>query len=265
VKPERIFMKRTLMGALAATATFATLASHASTAFADSASYPIEITKRPLTLPAGTFQLNGNATIDLSKGAGTAVELSPNVAYGVNDEVELSLTHQGHGSLLFGPKGTKVYNGFGADVTYWALKAPVGIAPHAGLDVGPFDPKFALGFNVGSRFWYNFSDSVVLSADPRIGFGVANRAGGARDYLSVPVALLVQTTDNLGVRIESGIHGGLNSFGDTYAIPLGVAGIYALNHSVDLGARFTFTGLINGAGAGAFDGRALGLFANFRL
>jgi hypothetical protein len=43
-------MKRTLMGALAATATFATLASHASTAFADSASYPIEITKRPLTL-----------------------------------------------------------------------------------------------------------------------------------------------------------------------------------------------------------------------
>lgn len=258
-------MKRTLMSALAATATFATLASHASTASADSASYPIEITKRPLTLPAGVFQINGNATIDLSKGAGTAIELSPNVAYGVNDEVELSLTHQGHGSLLFGPEGTKVYNGFGADVTYWALKAPVGIAPHAGLDVGPFDPKFGFGVNVGSRFWYNFSDRVVLNADPRIGFGVANRAGGARDYLSVPVALLVQTTDNLGIRVESGIRGSLNGFGDTYSIPLGVAGIYAINHSVDLGARFTFTGLINGADAGAFDGRNLGLFANIRL
>jgi len=258
-------MNRTLRIAATMAAAVAALATHASTAAADSASYPMQITKRPLTLPAGIFQLNGNATIDLSKGAGTAVELSPNVAYGVNDEVELSLTHQGHGSLFFGPKGAKVYNGFGADVTYWALKAPLGIAPHAGLDVGPFDPNFALGVNVGSRFWYNVSDSVVLNADPRIGFGLSDRNGGARDYVAVPIAVLVQATDAFGVRIESGLHGGLKGFGDTYRIPLGVAGVYALNSSVDLGARFTFTGLINGYGAGAFDGRTLGLFANIRL
>ena len=58
--------------------------------------------------------------------------------------------------------------------------------------------------------------------------------------------------------------GYFDGFGDTYAVPLGIGGVFSLNNQFDLRAQFSFDQLIAANNSGA-DARTLSFGAAYRM
>ena len=264
-------MKNTVRTTLVATVTVSLLG--ISTARAQDDDYtkdtwPLEATKRPLTLDAGMLEIRGDTFMfNLTKDAvGEPFALAPDVYYGVNKKLTVGITHEVGICLAGEDKGcTKVYNDFTIDALYGImLKGSFQLAGHGGLAFKSIDP-FMMGLNVGLLGRIN-AGNVAIVFDPRLYVGFTERDNAAlpgKEQLSIPLWLQFQVNPQTMAYAVSGFEGPLEDFSDFYRVPLGLGALFAINNRLDFGGEFQFTNLLGKDGDA--DGRLLILRAALRL
>lgn len=214
------------------------------------------------TLPKGKLALNVNLGVNLSTDAvGKPVSLSPDLWYGVSDDLTIGLVHSGEG--LNGFLGTStggslclagekngcgdVYSNVAVDVRY-RLKSPLTL--DAAIYVSSFDP-FVVGAKLGVDARWVWS-KVSLELRPSVTIGFTERDAGNHESLFVPATLAYAVAPKVGVGLQSGvILADLEHAGDTWAIPLSIAARFAATPKLGVGLAFSFLQL---AGADAIGG-----------
>ena len=227
------------------------------------------------TLPQGKLFINGIIGINLSEDAAfKPVSISPDIYYGVTNDLTLGLVHSGLGATgIIGSVGQslcvtgedngcgEVYNNVGLDARY-RVAAPFAI--NAGLYVGDFDP-FALQLKAGvlaGHRWGKFG----LETNPNVFIGLTERDTGNKEVLSVPVTASVQATPAFAVNAQAGLVTPFSDAGDLWRLSVAVGARFRVSEHLDLGAAFALPllagGLDDGTGA---DARTLTLGVGYAL
>jgi hypothetical protein len=226
------------------------------------------------TLPKGKLALNVNLGVNLSSDAvGKPVSLSPDLWYGVSDDLTIGLVHSGEGlngflgtstggSLcLAGEKNgcADVYHNVAVDVRY-RLKSPLTL--DAALYVNSFDP-FTVGAKLGvDARWVWSKLSLEVRPSVTIGFNERDTAPGNHEALYVPATIAYAVAPKVGVGLQSGLAiYDLEHAGDTWAIPLSIAARFAATPKLGVGLAFSFMQLAaaDAIGGGGADLRTLTL------
>ncbi len=185
---------------------------------------------RPLTLPAGTIEARLDLELDLPRGAFGDVALAPSVAYGLDDEWTVGITH-GNASLdriaagagvCLGDDCAERYSDVAADVR-WRGRATgaLQVAPRGRFVMRDFDPaKPAL--TVGALVRWQCGRFTITS-DPYLRVGLANRDRGNRDVLMLPLFFGVQAGARWLVELHTGYDSELVNAGDGYHVPFALA------------------------------------------
>lgn len=222
--------------------------------------WPEQEIKRPLTLAKGMIEIAGDTlNVGLSSGAVLKpLNLAPSVAYGIDNKMELQLTHA-TGLCLSGTDGgcAHVYNDVGVDFLYSVMPAgPFNLAVHGGLLSDSFDPFFFVSARLGALGRYRFSPTFAITFDPSLILGITNREQGNKEGISIPIHALYQATPKLAAFVFVGMTSLLDpafgGFGDYLAGALGLGALYTVNKMVDVGGEFRFNNLWgNSGGAGS--------------
>ena len=111
-------------------------------------------------------------------------------------------------------------------------------------------------------------DKLMIGFAPFIALGLTERDAGNKEYIGVPVDVNYMVNPKRGVGVQTGIHGPLDGFGDSFFVPVALAGMYQVNESITAGASFTLHRVTGGTpdgvdGPGAADFRGLSVFASW--
>ena len=214
--------------------------------------YSLVNAQRPLTLDQGRLRIDaslGFVKVCFSAGTLSActevfVGLAAGASYGITDDLEvgamvLPLTLSPE--VKYGnPSVYGQYRMVGGDVEV-AARAEVWL---------PVEGDFRL--QVGAPIWWKASPSVALRTGAFLMF-VASDPN--QMVISIPVALVINATDNFWLGISTGLSFAVSDPGpgDTLAVPLGLELGYALADSggaplVDLVGSWQFTSFIAGGG-----------------
>lgn len=222
-----------------------------------------------LVLPKGRLVLDAYLEINLSDQlAGKPISISPDLWYGVNDDLTVGLVHSYEGTYGFiggnfqgangragsalcltgagnGCNGDNVYNNVGVEGRYkLKLSRPdVALAAVGGLYIDSFKDPFAFAIKVGALGrWHK--DKLAVEVQPSIFIGVTNRtidsplgplAGTVnynRDLLNLPITVLYDVIPKLSVAGQVGVVLPFEDAGDTYQIPLSIGAHYTVNESL---------------------------------
>jgi hypothetical protein len=219
----------------------------------DKDTWPLEVTKRPLTLAAGMLEIGGNTlVVNLSDGSvGDPISLAPSIHYGVTQELSVGITHQ-TGICVAGDLCGKAYNDLGLEALYALMRGGnFQVAARGGFVLPSLDP-FALGLAAGIRARIR-AGNIAVVAEPGVYIGLAERDSFG-DRLEVPVLLQFQIQPQTALQVRTGLSGPLEGFGDGKSIPLGIGGIFAINNRLDFGAELLLPDISND---GRFDARVL--------
>jgi hypothetical protein len=229
---------------------------------------------RPITLRTGGLKIEGDFVFNMSSDAvGKPIFITPNVYYGVNDQLTIGIAHNplsevfpffGGGLCLTGDSGNcaKFYNNLSLDALYSFMRsAGLEVAGHGGLDFRSLTDPFLVALRLGAQIKFS-SGPLGIVADPAVIIGLNDRDIN-NDLLFIPIRVGFQATNEFNVGLITGLWGAFDGFGDTYQIPLGAGAVFALNPMLDLRATFTFTNLA-GQGSSA-DGRVLTVGAAYRM
>lgn len=241
-------------------------------------------------LPKGKLAIDAFLGIDLSKDlVGKPVSLSPDVWYGVTDDITVGLVHSTVGTTGFLVAGdtslcltgtdngcAKVYNNVGLDLRY-RLKTPLSL--DAGLyfpSMSPFEAQIKVGLDGRWRFLPD--RKLAVEVQPALFFGLNKRDDAAatgtttvvlgnKDFLYIPVTGSYQVIDKLDVALQIGLATRLENIGDLYTVPISLAGRYAVNDKLSVGLALAFPRLIakHGMNEGAIDARTLMLGGSYAL
>jgi len=249
--------------------------------------YPTELTRRPLTLPAGLFGIAFPFQSDLSSaGVNKPVSFSipVSVGYGLTPTIQLdAFTTTGfclNGDPTGCPQlmddgGVRVEASFirarGAEVSALAgidilrIADPSAVAAQVGLA-----GKWSLGFlglesrallNIGLNNRDSSTNVTEILIPPNVGLFTRNL--GNKEVLAAAVQPQVQLGRLVAVYGIAGLAGRLDSFSDSLVVPMGAGFMYVPNPLIDLGVEFAFDSLIGKNGSPqARTGRA---FANLRF
>jgi hypothetical protein len=241
-----------------------------------------------LTLPKGRAVIDAYLAINLSDGAAfKPVSLSPDIWYGVNDDITAGLVHStvGQSGFINGTLGrslcltgsdngcSDVYSNVGLEGRY-KLKSggPLVYAADAGFYINRFSDPSLLDIKLGALGrWHE--DKIAVEAAPSIQIGLTNRsvtAGGVtitvnRDVLFLPATFLYALNPMITLAAQSGFVLPLEDTGDTYAIPLTIGAFYHVNESLDVNLSFGLPALVGGGSGTGFDSRALTLGGSYAL
>jgi opacity protein-like surface antigen len=230
-------------------------------------------------LPKGQLFIDAFFTMDLSINvAGQGISLSPDIWYGITDDITVGLVHSTVGetgflggigdSLCFSGKTgecASFYNNVGADLRY-RLKAPWSV--DAGLFIDSFSPDFDLGVKLGIDGRWRFG-KIGLEIQPNLFIELTNRESGAdksatspeepgnEEALRIPVTGSFTVIPKLDVYLQTGLDLPFDRAGDFFAIPLSIGARYAVTPKLSLGLAFTLTQLVGGS--------ALDTGADFRV
>lgn len=235
-----------------------------------SGNWPSEIIERPLTLAQDLAQLDVPVVFNLIDSTmWKPVFIPARLAYGVNSDVTLAVTHQ-VGFCLSGPTNgcPKLYNDVG-------LEGLIAIMPSgrlqaalaAGMELpsisDPFVASAVLGFD--SRLVVG---PLALRLDPRLRIGVTQRDIGNKEFLTVPATLQFQVTPSVALFAALAVSGPLNpavgSFSTSYTVPLNFGLAYGTG-DYDFGASFTFLDLRGNVLPSATGARVGQAFASLRF
>jgi hypothetical protein len=228
-----------------------------------------------VTLKQGGISIDGDVAIGMASGAaGKPISIVPNVYYGVNEALTVGLASNpfseifqnvaGRGLCLSGEADgcAKIYRNISLDGLYsFSRSGTMDLAAHAGLDT-QFGTDTLLGLRAGVK-GKMLAGPLVLVLDPAIIFGLNKRDAGNKEVLSIPVRIGFMATPQLNVGVSAGILGLLDGFGDSYIVPVGVGGTFAVTDAIAARAQFTFDNLA-GKGGGA-DYRTFSLGAVYRM
>jgi hypothetical protein len=221
--------------------------------------WPLAYNDRPLTLAKGMLEIGGDTVrINLSSDAvAKPIAFLPSIYYGVNDKLSVGIAHPVNGICISGEENgcAKVYNDVAIDALYGLMtKGTFLLTAHGGIPISSLSDPFVMGINLGVLGQLTVSKLAILF-DPRITVGITERDAGNKQFIGVPVWFRYQVNPQLNPYLYTGIFGPTESFGDFYAIPIGVGVLYAVNNRLDVGGEFQFPNLA-GKGSTA-DGRVL--------
>ncbi|MEO6773211.1 MAG: hypothetical protein ABI467_09325 [Kofleriaceae bacterium] len=253
----------------------AVLAARASTARAEDADQPVPAAAPAaasatagdsFVLPAGKLLLDAQLELNLTSGAAfKPVSLAPDLWYGVNDDLSLGLVHSGLAETGFiGAVGDSlcftgssngcahVYNKVGLDGRYRLAKP---FALDAGLYINSISDPFMLDLKVGIDGRWSW-DKVSLELQPSLLIGLTNRSPatvmgmavgtGNSEYLYIPATLAYRVAPRADLAFQTGLVLPFTDTSNAWAIPLAIAGRYALSPNFGLGLAFSFPDLIGG-------------------
>jgi hypothetical protein len=231
---------------------------------------------RGLTQSAGNFQVTVPIVLNLSKSAVLKPVWVPlDLRYGITDQLEVYINHTAPIGPLASPGGVclggtsrgcaKLYNNVNIGVQFSILKdAALELAAIGALLVNSLDPSM-LSADIGVNFKYA-TGPVAIKAAPQLGIGVTKRDQGNKEDIFVPVQVAFQATPELAAFLDAGITGPTSHFGDLWSAFVGVGASFAVLPNLDVGGEFMLPSVATGAsGNKAFDGRLLGVFAQYRL
>lgn len=233
------------------------------------------------TLPKGKVLLNVFLPIDLSTDAvGKPIDLSPDIWYGVTDDLTLGLVHSGEGETGFiGSSlgrslcltGTDngcahVYNNVGIDARYRLMKP---LALDAGLYINSISDPFQLDLKIGiDGRWLFANGKLALEAQPSLLIGLTNRtpdtgtgvvtSANNEEFLYVPLTASYEVAPKLALALQLGLVLPFADAGDGWAIPISIAARYAATPQLGLGLAFTFPDAIGGNSTGDLRDLTLG-------
>jgi hypothetical protein len=236
-----------------------------------------------LVMPKGKFLLDAFLEINLSSGeAFKPVSISPDLWYGVTDDLTLGLVHSTTGATGFigGIEdslcivGTSngcehFYPDVGIDARYRLMRP---LALDVGLYAVDTDPfQLAIKIGISGRWAWN---RLSVEAQPNIFIGLTNRnppapmmmmgmnAGPAAqpntELLSVPITVAYLVAPRFDIALQPGLVLPFTDTGNTWEIPLSIAVRFAATPRFGIGLAFTFLDLIGGGDDGA-DQRSLTL------
>lgn len=233
-------------------------------------------TPNSLVMPKGSLLLDAFIEMDLSKGeAFHAVSISPDLWYGVTDDLTLGLVHSTTGatgfiggiedSLCIGQACEHVYPDVGLDARYRiARPLAVDVGLYA-VDTDPFQLAIKLGI-AGRWTWGKLSLESQLS----LFIGLTNRTPAAEmppppvppgvntEELFLPITVAYLVAPRVDIALQPGLVLPFTQTGSTWAIPLSIAVRFAATPRLGVGLAFSFLDLIGGGDSGA-DGRSLTL------
>ena len=231
-----------------------------------------------VTLPKERFVLDVFVEINLSKDeAFKPFSISPDLWYGITDEITVGLIHSGNGELGFiGPVGTSlclsgsdngcphVYDNIGGEVRYKLLEGEYAVALDGGLFFDSFDPNVFLKLKVGAIGRWQ-KDRFAVEAAPAFLFGLTNRTVDIGplsvtvngDFLLLPITGMYTVAPKTVLAVQTGFVIPFQNTGDTWQLPLSFGVHYLVIDRLNLTAAFTLLRLAGGSSADAFDGRSL--------
>jgi hypothetical protein len=232
-----------------------------------------------VTLRQGGFSVDGDVVIGVSSGsAGKPISIVPNFYYGIDDKLTVGLAHNTiadifqtagrSGGLCLTGDGDgqcfKVYNNLSLDALYSLMRSStMDLAGHGGLDFVSLSDPTALGLRLGVK-GKTMAGPMVIVFDPSIRIGLTERSAGNKEFLVLPARLGFMATSQLNLGLSIAVVGFLDGFGDAYAVPIGVGGVFAISNQLDVRAQFSFDRLIAGVASGA-DARTLSVGAAWRM
>jgi hypothetical protein len=230
-----------------------------------------------LTLPKGRVLLNAFAEINLSSNAvGKPISLSPDVWYGVTDDLTIGLVHSvsgrtgfasGLGSALClsgtGGNCPRVYDNVGADVRYTLTTGPFTWAFDSGLMFQRLDPlQLALKLGAIGR-WHG--GPLAVEVAPAV-FARLTSRDLDEDTLALPITGFYAFAPKLSASLQTGVSLPFQNTSDAWAIPLSLGAHYLATERLRLAVALSLTHLIGGdrwSGVTGFDGRSLTLGGSY--
>jgi len=233
-----------------------------------------------LQAKAGGIVIHAHLGINLSKEfVGKPISLAPDIYYGVTDDLQVGLLHSGRlGSQTPGllPEGLcltgksngcpKVYNNVGFDALYAFMKGDTQLSAHGSVFVESLDPA-TVTVALGVAGKVKLAPNMALKFDPKLLIGATERDAGNKEAIVLPAEFQMQLAPQFALLGQVAVYGPLDGFGDSYRIPVGVAGVFSASEKLDVGARFGLDNLLGKSfgGAGRADYRSLTLFGSFRI
>lgn len=262
--------------------------------------WPTEITRRPLTLGEGMFEVVAPLSANASEGADLQPWLlGPSLYVGITDQWMLGVRHLA--GICLGDKdedcGGQNYNDVSVDSVFSIGKGGgLDMAVGLSLNYAPIDPAtwggearvilragggaFAFTLQPTIHFGLNDRDEKLGAAAETFNLGTYNliRAvqipdAANREVLLVPLTVQMQIGPTLAIAAGAAVEGAINpeddtrDFGDAYRIPVQAAVVLTPIPWIDVGASLTFT---NAFGKETpeedrFDSRWFTVFGAFRL
>lgn len=226
----------------------------------------------PITgVRAGGLAAWGSLNINASSGAfAKPFGISPDIFYGLSDQLSLALVHSGYhatgfagstrDSLCLAGKADgclKAYDRLAALARY-ALNGD--LALDGGLVVNSLDAgTYAVKVGVVGRM--PVGPGTLMYA-PNVHVGVNKRDMGNKGALFVPISFMMPVSGAIMGGVQTGIAGPLDKFGDSYAVPVSFMGMMPINDTLMAGAALTFNN-IAGKNSSA-DFRALNVFVGWK-
>lgn len=260
------------------------------TAAQTSATWPTELTQRPLTLRQDMIEIWAPLQSNLSSDrVGEPVFLNPSVYYGLTDQWSVGLRHFIGVCLGDEEAGcAQAYNDVSVETVYGlGDQGPVQLAARAAINWAPIDPSAWSG-EIGALARANLGPVTILVA-PGLNFGLSDRDESAkvtgtpislgsysvliptasvdnREYLLLPATVQVQVTPAVAVVGAVAANGPLNpengGYSDYYTVPVSAGAVWTPLRNIDVGAHFTWTNLGGAESDAAF--RIGGVFATWR-
>jgi hypothetical protein len=243
------------------------------------------------TLPKGRAVIDGYVEINLSSGnAFKPVSISPDLWYGVSDDLTVGLVHSTAGETGFiGGVGdslcitgtdngcAKFYNKVGLDGRYTLKKGDFPWAFDGGLFFNAFSPDVLFDIKLGVLGrWHK--DKITVELQPALFFGLSSRSvdqpqpgGGTitvhanRDILSIPVTGFYALSPKIAAALQIGLILPFEDTGDVYSVPLSIGLHYLATEKFDVNLSFSFPRLIGGGSGTGADARSLTIGGSYAL
>jgi hypothetical protein len=214
-----------------------------------------------LTLPKGRLLLNAFLGVNLNE-IGKPISLSPDIWYGVTDDITVGLVHSGvSGSGFIGVVGillcligldngcAELYSNVGADIRYKLKNGMLAYAVDAGVFVADVNAdSITLAAKLGAvARWH--SGPLAVEVQPNAFIGVTNRDASV-DIINLPATALYTVAPKIDVAGQTGFVLPLKDTGDTYSLPLSIGAFYHVNESLTANAAFSLPRLIAASGGG---------------
>ncbi len=201
---------------------------------------------RSVTMAEGNLEIIAPTVINLEPGRfASPVSVPLDVYYGFSRALTVGLSHsngtvQGvgfyglqQGVCLSGEASCeqRAYKNIGFDALYRLLSGVVQLAGHGGIDIRSFTSS-ALYLRAGIVAKAPLGVDVAILADPRVNLVVGGR-NDRPDELSLPIG--VQFITDLGIRVavQTGLHGFITDYADTFSGALGVLSSVGVNEKME--------------------------------
>jgi hypothetical protein len=233
-----------------------------------------------VTLPKGRVLLDAYLEMNLVSGSEfKPFSLSPDLWYGVTDDITVGLVHSavggsgfiggvGESLCLAGTGGgcADVYHNFGVDARYKLKTGNLAYAAEGGLYVASFDPEFVMAVKLGAVARWQ-QGKIAAEVSPNLFIGVTGRTVGEGaaevtvngETLNLPITGLYEITPKISAALQLGAVVPFENTGDTYRIPLSIGGHFAVNESINVNLAFSLLAVAGGGSATGFDARTLTL------